>query len=111
MQNTAKANKRRSQRQERELAEDTGGSVQRGSGCLPWAKGDVRKKGCFRAECKFTRARSFSVTRSILDKIRSECSTGEVPVLDISFIDKAGRCDERYVVIPYSVWLRQHKDE
>lgn len=111
MHQSAKANKRRAQRQEEELAIDTGGSRQRGSGSLPWAKGDVRKKGSFRAECKFTRAKSYAVTRGTLDKIRSECEYDEYPVLDVSFLDGAGRTDERYIVVPYAVWLRLQKSE
>jgi hypothetical protein len=107
MLSTPKANKRRSQRQERQLALDTGGRTQRGSGSLPWAKGDVRKKGKFRAECKFTRNKSFSVTRAILDKIRSECDFNETPVLDITFVDEHGRTEDHWVAVPYEVWLAQ----
>lgn len=109
MANIARANRRRSRRQESGLASDTGGTVQRGSGALPWARGDVRKTGEFRAECKFTRRKSFSVTREILDKIRSECSFDEIPVLDVSFVNPEGRTDERYVVVPYDTWLMYHE--
>lgn len=105
-----KAIKRRSRRQELELAEGTGARVQKGSGSLAWAKGDVRHKGKFRAECKQTRLKSFSVTRAILDKIRSECSFDEVPVLDVEFLSPVGKTEERYVVIPYNVWLELQKD-
>ena len=107
---SAKANRRRAMRQEATLAEDTGGRTQRGSGSLPWAKGDVRKKGEFRAECKFTRSKSFSVTRAILDKIRSECSFDETPVLDISFVSGTGKTEDRWIAIPYEEWLRLRKD-
>lgn len=100
-----KATRKRSQRQELELAEDTGGRIQKGSGCLPWAKGDVRKRDNFRAECKFTRSKSFTVTRAILDKIRSECAPTETPVLDITFAEPTGRTGDRWVAIPYSAWL------
>jgi len=107
---SAKATRRRSQRQARELAEDTGGSTQRGSGCLQWAKSDVTKVfGRFRAECKFTRARSFSITRAILDKIRGECDFNEIPMLDVSFVAPTGRTEERWVCIPYEAWLKQNK--
>lgn len=106
---SAKTTRRRSQRQERELAEDTGGRVQKGSGSLPWAKSDVTKVfGRYRAECKFTRARSFTVTRTILDKIRSECDFNEVPLLDVSFVSPMGKTEERWVCIPYAEWLRQN---
>lgn len=111
MLSTPKANKRRSKRQEQRLATDTGGKVQKGSGSLPWAKGDVHKKGTFKAECKFTRNKSFSVSRAILDKIRSECGYDETPVLDITFVDTHGRTEDHWVAIPYEVWLAQQNKE
>ncbi len=104
-----KAIKRRSRRQELELAEATGGRTQKGSGSLPWAKGDVRHRGKFRAECKQTRAKSFVVTRATLNKIRSECGFGEVPVLDVAFLGPGDRTEERFIIIPYSVWLEQQE--
>lgn len=98
--------RRRSQRQERKLAEDSGGRVQKGSGCLPWAKGDVRKRGVFRGESKFTTAQSFSLKRALLDKIRSECEGQEYPLLDIEFINKGTqRSEDRWVAVPYEVWV------
>ena len=102
--------RRRSRRQELELADATGARVQKGSGSLPWAKGDVRHKGKFRAECKQTRAKSFVVTRATLDKIRSECNFDETPVLDIVFLGAGGKTVERFVVIPYSAWVDSQKD-
>lgn len=108
---TAKQNKRRSQRQEAKLAEETGGKAQKGSGCLPWAKGDVRKKGSFRAECKFTKKRSFSLSREILDKIRGECEFNETPVLDVTFVDDQGRTEDHWVCVPYEMWLASNHKE
>lgn len=102
--------KRLSRRQEIGLAGDTGSRVQKGSGSLPWAKSDVRKRGVFRAECKFTRSRSYSVTRETLDKIRSECETGETPLLDLQFLDKLGAPVDRWVMVPYDVWLQTQED-
>jgi uncharacterized protein (AIM24 family) len=103
--------KRLSRRQEVALANDTGSRVQTGSGALPWAKGDVRKKGKFRAECKFTRAKSYSVTIETLNKIRSECASDETPVLDLQFLDKHGAVDERWVLVPYEVWIASQKGD
>jgi hypothetical protein len=109
---SAKATRRRSQRQERELAEDTGGKVQKGSGCLPWAKSDVTNVfGRFRAECKFTRARSFTLTRELIYKLRGECDFHEIPVIDVSFVSAAGKTDERWICMPYAEWLRQNGKE
>lgn len=103
---SAKAIRRRSQRQERELAEATGARQQKASGSLPWAKGDVRLRGSFLAECKFTRAKSYSMKLQDLNKIRGECSSDEVPVLDVTFTDNNGRRDDRWVAMPYEVWLK-----
>lgn len=110
---TAKANRRRSQRQENGLAEDTGGSAQRGSGCLPWAKSDVIKiyLGKYRAECKFRRGKSIPFTRELINKLRGECAFGEIPMFDLAFVSPTGRMDERWVAIPYEVWLKYHNKE
>lgn len=93
------------------LATDTAGRTQLGSGALAWAKGDVRKRGKFRAECKFTRARSYILKVETLDKIRSECSFDETPVLDVTFLHKDGNTSEHWVMIPYDVWLESQKDK
>lgn len=106
----AKKIKRLSRRQEMSLAGDTDSRTQKGSGALPWAKGDVRKRGIFRAECKFTRAKSYTVTRETLEKIRGECDTGETPLLDIQFLDSHGAVDDRWVLVPYDVWLASQKE-
>jgi hypothetical protein len=110
MANEARANRRRSRRQETRLANDTGARVQRGSGSLPWAKGDVRKRGIFRAECKFTKKKSFSVTRTILDKIRSECDYNETPVLDVTFVGEHGATEDHWVCVPYETWLAYQRE-
>lgn len=67
-------------------------------------KGDVRKKGVFRAECKFTKAKSFTVKREELNKIFGESSFGETPVMDITFTDEHGRTEDRWVLVPYSTF-------
>ena len=105
---TPKKNRRRAMRQERELARDTGSRVQPGSGSIPGAKGDVRSRGKFRAECKFTKAVSYRVDRHTLDKISSECSFGEVPVLDVAFVGSSGQTEDRWVMIPYDDWITLH---
>ena len=105
---TVKGMRRRSMKQELSLATDTGGVQQRGSGASKFYKGDVRKKGIFRAECKYTKAASFTLKRSELDKIRSECTYPEVPVFDIIFTDRNGRAMDRWVAVPYEEWVKQH---
>ncbi len=107
---SAKTTRKLSQRQELRLAQEAGGLTQKGSGNLPWAKGDVRSRGRLRAECKFTRAQSFTVKRAELNKIRSECSYDETPVFDVAFLDKNGRTDDRWVLVPYEAWLELEKE-
>ena len=102
---TPKKQRRRSMRQERELAEATGARVHAGSGAVSGKKGDVRHRGRFRAECKFTKNRSYRVTREDLNKISSECSFGETPVFDIAFVGPTGQTEDRWVLLPYSDWV------
>lgn len=104
----SKRDKRIAQRQERGLAEDTGGRRQPASGALPGAKGDVRKRGVYRGESKFTRNKSFPLTRQLLDKISGECGHGEYPVLDVNFVDANGRSQDRWVCLPYDTWKDKH---
>jgi hypothetical protein len=103
---TPKKQRRRAMRQERELAEATGGRVQAGSGAVPGNKGDVRLRGKFRAECKYTKTKSYRVTRQDLDKITSEASFGEVPIFDITFVGSSGMTEDRWVLLPHADWLR-----
>lgn len=101
--------RRRSQRQERKLAEDVGARVQPGSGSLPTHKGDVRKRGEFRVESKYTSKKSYSVTREVLQKIRGECTGVERPALDVLFTDPlTGQESDRWVMIPYEDWVKKY---
>lgn len=97
----SKRTRRRARRQELELAEATGGRRQPNSGALNGSKGDVRKRGQFRGESKHTKKKSFTITRQVLSKIRSECSYGEMPILDLNFVDANGRTEDRWVMIPF----------
>lgn len=90
-----------SQRQERSFAEAHGARTTAGSGSLH-EKGDVRRRGQWRCECKTTTKGSFSIKRSILNKIYGECEHGEFPALDIQFTDDSGRVQDRWVAIPFS---------
>ena len=100
-----KKDKRKSRKQELRIAEDIGGRRQPGSGNQAHAKGDVRKKGEFRIEAKFTRAKQFTLKREELDKINGECSYGEKPVFQIDFISSVtDKVDDSWVAIPYDDW-------
>jgi Holliday junction resolvase len=72
---------------EREIA----AYVTKGSGNQA-EKGDVRLKGKLRIECKSTDAKSFTVTREMLDKIAdAACLAGERPVLAVRFANNFGQ--------------------
>ena len=90
------------------MAADTGGRTQPASGALPGAKGDVRHKGQYRGECKFTRNKSFKLSLDLLEKISAEAMYPEYPVLDVQFLDSAGREVDRWVAIPYDTWKELH---
>jgi len=84
-------NKRRSQKQEVELAEELNWRTQPGSGNQRGAKGDVRGKNIGRLEAKFTQADSFSLKLAELEKIEGECTGFEKPVFVIDFIEPGTR--------------------
>jgi len=89
---------KRSRKQEKRLARDLGGRVQPASGAGS-AKGDVRVAGDVRAECKLTRAKSFNLKLSDLEKIEGEASGEEMPLLHLEFQGVSPH--KKYVVLPY----------
>ena len=93
---------KRSRDQERRAAKRDGGRVQPGSGSMPHAKGDVHSPGLYRMECKETVAKSFSVKRTIIDKITKEASGMETPVLEVEFQGEHPKA--RFYVIPEWAW-------
>lgn len=102
---------KRARRTEKGIAEDVGGKQQKNSGALPWAKGDVRKKGELRIESKTTRSKQYTVTRRELDKIRGECGLGEKPAFVITFVNRGTlREEDKWVLIPYEDWRATHKN-
>ena len=77
---------KRSGYQEKEVAERTNSRLVRGSG-NQHVKGDCRKRGVARIECKTTSSKSFSVTLDMLDKLEAASRvSGERPVLVIEFL-------------------------
>jgi len=97
-----RAMKRRSRKQELDIAEKTGGKRHKASGAIAGLKGDARKKGVYRAEGKLCTNKSFSLSREILDKIQSEASYPEVPAVVVTFIDKFTLQEKDcWVVIPW----------
>ena len=77
---------KRSSHQEKEVAKRTGSKQTSGSG-NQYEKGDCRKRGVVRIECKTTSSKSFSVTMDMLDKLEmSAAISSELPVLVIEFL-------------------------
>ena len=77
---------KRSSEQEREVAERTKSRLVRGSG-NQHVKGDCRKRGVARIECKTTSSKSFSVTLDMLDKLEAAARVShERPVLVVEFL-------------------------
>lgn len=103
--NTSRDIKRRSLRQERRAAAGVGGKTQPGSGAIPGRKGDFIIKGKVRGECKFTYASQYSLSLDTMYKIASEAEGGEVPVVEVQFLDKkSGKPVEELVVLYRSDW-------
>lgn len=103
----AKRLRKKSKKLEDQLAADIGGRRNKGSGSLPYLKGDVRKRGQLRVEAKFTQNKSYPVRLQDLRKIDSECSSGEVPAFDITFVEPGTlREIESWVLIPREEWKR-----
>lgn len=98
--------RKRTDKEEYELAELSGGRRQKGSGSLPHLKGDFHRKGVYRGESKTCFGKDPSWTLDELVKIRSEAAYGEVPVLVTTFMDKATHeVKERWATIPFENWL------
>lgn len=93
-----KAAHSRSPKQEKELAKRIGGKQVKGSGC-GFAKGDVRLKNKVLVEAKCTEKKSFALTRKLVRKIEDEaCGNGELPVIEIEFLNKGKPHDKIYVI-------------
>jgi hypothetical protein len=94
--------KKRSKAQEKEIAEELGAWTQPGSGNKAYAKGDVRKKGKFLVEAKYTAADSYALHHADLEKIQAECTDLEKPVFVVEYVDKITlRTKDRYAVLPF----------
>lgn len=90
----------RSRKQERSTAKRVGGNVTKASGAGDFEKGDVRVKRVSRIECKTTKAKSFSVTLDMIEKIEAAAlQAGEVPVMEIE-IDNTARKPVSVIVMP-----------
>jgi len=102
---SAKRIKQISRKQEENLAQSLGGERHYGSGNKAGYAGDVRIRGRFRVECKFTSKMSRALTRSEIGKLRSECGLGEAPMINIQFRNPTTLAvEEDWVCVPRSEW-------
>lgn len=77
---------KRSRYQEAEVAKRTGSKLTPGSGNQS-TKGDCRKRGVVRIECKTTSSRSFTVNMDMINKLETAAAiSDELPILVIEFL-------------------------
>jgi len=102
---TAKIRRKRSRKQEEKIAQEMGGKVVPGSGSIAGMKSDVvAERLGFRVEAKYTDNKSYSVTRTVIDKIRREAlSSGENWLLQVDL--HGGGPTRRLAVMDYEVFL------
>lgn len=108
---TKKRQRKLAQKQEQRVAAGVGGQATSSSG-TSGDKGDGRVYGRYRIENKYTRAKSYRVTRADLQKIRSECVYPEQPAFQVDFRHPTTqRVEESWVLIPEQEWRRLVKSE
>ena len=99
---------KRSQAQEKKIAQKVKGDVVQGSGCGPWHKSDV-KNVSFRFEAKYTDKKSYSVTRGTWEKIKKEArAKGQIPalVVDMDHANRESKMDQLVVMrMDDFVWM------
>jgi len=96
--NRGSAIQKRSKAQEKGASKRYDMEIQPASGSMEHAKGDLRRRGGRRGECKYTAAKSFTLKKSVLEKIEEEALGDEIPFLEIEFQDFHPY--RRYVVLP-----------
>jgi len=102
------AGKAKSVAQENAAAKQYGGKVQIASGATARHKGDVKTpEFLIEAKTRATEAQSITVQRLWLDKITMEAhACGRDPALEIQIPTKNPLAEERWVMIPASVFAR-----
>ena len=98
--------------QEHRIADETGGKRVPGSGCSPYAKGDVKLKA-FLVECKKTEKASLSIKKSWLVKISREAvAIQREPALAIEIQGgpQDAVCDRDWVMIPARLFKKLTED-
>lgn len=104
---------KRSRLQEKRLAADIDGRVQKGSGAGPSLsqKGDARNVGEVRAEAKTTKAKSYSLKLADWRKVQSQAIQGglEEPVMQIQFEGQTG-VNTKLAVIDWHNYVQYRQD-
>lgn len=97
--------KRKSLLQERKAAEDVGGRVQPGSGAPEFYKGDVRKRGDLRLECKTTGSKSYNLKLSDLEKVKAEAVMGGAEGWAFQVEFQGATSHKRFAIIDWQEYL------
>lgn len=100
-----KQRRKKSDKQERKLAQQTGGRAQPGSGAMWGAKGDTKDKkhflsslNAFLHECKFTTKASFSLSTKLWREIEFKAfKEGRKPAMEIKLNE--GTVDEIDLIV------------
>ncbi len=86
--------------QEERAAKMIGGRTTPGSGA-GYQKGDARRRGLVRIECKGTVHDSFRVTRKLVEKLEADTfGSGEVPVMEVELGVRDGKPGKKVYVVP-----------
>lgn len=103
--------RRKSVLQERRVASELGGRVQPGSGAPEFYKGDVRKTGDIRVECKTTGTKAYRLTLAEIQKIQSEALMGgeENWAMQIEF--QGQFTNKKVAVIDWDTFIRLRSEE
>jgi hypothetical protein len=96
--------KKISQRQERKMAADLGGTVEAGSGAEKFAGGDVRVVGELRGEAKYTEKDYYTLKLSDLQKIKRQAAKRlEEAVFQIAFRNPLTCKSSIYAIVPCAI--------
>jgi len=103
-----KRRRRKATKQEEDAATIHGGKRHKGSGSLPFLKSDASTRHKYRIECKHTAGLGIRVTRADLDKLRAECTPGQVPVYMVQFNEPTTLLtQDEWVMVPKTEWEKR----
>lgn len=92
--------KKKSQKQEKRVAKSLGGKVQKGSGSVPFHKGDIKTTELL-VEAKRTDKDSMSVKKEWFEKVTREAMAyNKIPALSIEFENTERYVSKDWVAVP-----------